>query len=429
MSVLIARTTLTQLWPQRPWPDGPELVTVLSPGVLLAFGTHELYRAHGDEPGLELRQITLASSSLFGVLGLASVADGRLGTWTWMLGLTWILSLFLVPSWRAFARLVRSQLPSLKQRVLVLGDGEDGHSICYWLKHSRELGFVPIGPFDGSWSFEAVERVAREEGALHLVVTPSANSPDLERRLSDGDTAFEHVTIVPWAAAYASAHRRTIGSTWGVTISSLDCGWTRGVKRSVDIALGVPLFLVALPLIGALALCIKLVSPGPALFRHRRVGLGGREFDVFKLRSMCTDANERLGRHLAQDPAARDEWERHFKLAKDPRLLPVIGPLLRKTSLDELPQLLNVLRGEMSLVGPRPLPPYHISSLPAHFSARRHRVLPGLTGLWQVSQRSNGDKEALIRLDEYYLCNWSIWLDLRILARTAWAVISGRGAL
>jgi lipopolysaccharide/colanic/teichoic acid biosynthesis glycosyltransferase len=107
----------------------------------------------------------------------------------------------------------------------------------------------------------------------------------------------------------------------------------------------------------------------------------------------------------------------------------VIGAFLRKTSLDELPQLLNVLRGEMSLVGPRPLPPYHIREMSPEFGTRRHRVLPGLTGLWQVSERSNGDLEDLQQLDDYYLHNWSVWLDLRILAATAWAVISRRGAL
>jgi exopolysaccharide biosynthesis polyprenyl glycosylphosphotransferase len=433
-AVVVAHVALDLLWPGRPWPGVLQLLSIVSPGALLAFSTHDLYGAPRDDIGLELRRVTLASSSLFGLLLLVSLADGRVGTWSGSLTAIWFLCPFFVLSYRAFARQVRSRLPGFKQKVLVLGDGEEGRSICYWLSHRAELGLVPVGPLGGPWSYDAVEEYARKAGAVHIVVTPSAaESRDLTRRLSDGTNGFEDVTIVPEIAAYApmSASRRLLGSTWGVSSFPLpfESPWTRGVKRAVDYGVGLPLLVLALPLIGALALCIKLVSPGSAIFRHRRVGRDGREFDVFKLRSMCTDADERLQRYLERDPAARREWERHFKLEKDPRLLPVIGPLLRKTSLDELPQLLNVLRGEMSLVGPRPLPPYHIASLSPLFCARRHRVPPGLTGLWQVSERSNGDLEDLMRLDEYYLNNWSIWLDLRILGATAWAVIRGKGAV
>jgi lipopolysaccharide/colanic/teichoic acid biosynthesis glycosyltransferase len=265
---------------------------------------------------------------------------------------------------------------------------------------------------------------------VHLVVTPSAQqNRELTRRLELGLCGFEHVTLVPSVAALtpATAARHVLGSTWGISLRPpVDELPTRWVKRAVDCALGVPLFLASLPLIAALALCIKLVSPGPALFRQRRIGFGGREFDVFKLRSMYPDAEARLMRHLESDPAARDEWKTSFKLTRDPRLLPLIGTLLRRTSLDELPQLFNVLTGEMSLVGPRPLPRYHVDALPAEFCKFRERAVPGLTGLWQISERGNG--EALVTLDLQYLRNWSLWLDLRILSATLWAVFTGRGA-
>jgi len=430
-AVVGASLTLEWFFPGRPWPDWTRLLAVLAPAELLTFATHDLYRALSGDPGAELRRITLASCTLFGLPLLVSLIDGRLGTWSGALLATWFLCLFLVPTLRSIARHLRSYVPWMRQRVLVLGDGAEGRSICYWLRQRSELGLVPIGPLGDSFSLEDVKKLAHEQGALHLVLTPSA-SPDLARRLSASPNGFEHVTIVPSLAAFAPAHadRRAIGSTWGVSFSPpLADPWTQGLKRAIDLALGVPLFLAALPVLCVLALCIKVVSPGPALFRHRRIGRGGREFDVFKLRSMCPDAKERLERHLAQDPEARREWQRHYKLENDPRLLPGIGPLLRKTSLDELPQLLNVLRGEMSLVGPRPLPPYQIEALPRDFGERRHRVRPGLTGLWQVSERANGDMEALVQLDDTYLHNWSIWLDLGILARTGWAVLSGRGAV
>jgi lipopolysaccharide/colanic/teichoic acid biosynthesis glycosyltransferase len=172
------------------------------------------------------------------------------------------------------------------------------------------------------------------------------------------------------------------------------------------------------------ALLIKLTSPGPVLFRQKRSGLNGRPFTMFKFRTMGTDAEQRK-----QELAAFNEMSGPvFKIAKDPRITP-IGRILRKFSLDEFPQLYNVMRGDMSLVGPRPLPEYEVKRFDDVAHRRRLSVKPGLTCLWQVSGRNEVKNfEDWVRLDLRYIDNWSIWLDLKILLRTIPVVLLGTGA-
>jgi lipopolysaccharide/colanic/teichoic acid biosynthesis glycosyltransferase len=142
---------------------------------------------------------------------------------------------------------------------------------------------------------------------------------------------------------------------------------------------------------------------------------------------MVPDAEEVLQRELDADPVLREEWEANFKLRQDPRITRV-GRLLRRTSLDEIPQYFNVIRGEMSLVGPRPLPQYHFEELPERARAIRSRARPGMTGMWQISGRSDTGNEGIIRWDSFYVRNWSVWLDIVILVRTLRVVLRGSGA-
>ena len=177
------------------------------------------------------------------------------------------------------------------------------------------------------------------------------------------------------------------------------------------------------PLLVLLALC---VGKNPFFLQHR-VGRGNRSFRPLKFRTMVGNAEEVLEQALLDDPSLRAEWDRSCKLRKDPRVTR-IGRFLRRTSLDELPQLLNVLAGQMSLVGPRPLPDYHHEQLTEAARAPRARVRPGITGLWQVSGRSDSGTAGMEKWDTYYVRNWSIWLDIIILARTFSAVLRGTGA-
>ena len=194
------------------------------------------------------------------------------------------------------------------------------------------------------------------------------------------------------------------------------------VKKTFDLVVSALVVLVGIPLWLLIAAAIKLDSRGPILYRDRRIGVGEREFGMLKFRTMVADAS-----------ALQDELEERneapgalFKIRRDPRVTRV-GRVLRKLSLDELPQLLNVLRGEMSLVGPRPLPIRDYELLD-DWHRKRYLVLPGITGLWQISGRSTLTFDDLVRLDFYYIENWSIWLDISILIKTPFAIVSGRGA-
>ena len=194
------------------------------------------------------------------------------------------------------------------------------------------------------------------------------------------------------------------------------------VKRTFDLVVSAAVLVLALPLWLVIALAIKLDSRGPVLYRDRRVGLNEREFEMLKFRTMLADASERQGELEERNEASGAL----FKIRDDPRVTRV-GALLRRFSIDEVPQVLNVLRGEMSLVGPRPLPLRDFERLEG-WHRKRYLVLPGMTGLWQISGRSSLSFDDLVRLDFYYLENWSLWLDITILAKTIPAVLAARGA-
>ncbi len=212
------------------------------------------------------------------------------------------------------------------------------------------------------------------------------------------------------------------------TASALSLGGGRQLKRALDLLAATVILLLILPTFLLIGLLVYLSSPGPILFRQRRVGLNGTSFTLLKFRTMYHGASsavhENYYRALIQGTA--EATGNTFKLRNDSRITPV-GRVLRRLSLDELPQLLNVLRGEMSLVGPRPPLPYEV----AEYGPRelgRLAVPPGLTGLWQVSGRAILNFHQMIELDLAYVERWSLWLDLEILLRTPLVVLTGRGA-
>jgi len=206
--------------------------------------------------------------------------------------------------------------------------------------------------------------------------------------------------------------------------STPETSWQGVVKQVLDFTLALVMLVALLPLLLLIALLIKITSPGPVLFRQQRSGLNGRPFTIYKFRTMVTNAEQ-----LKHELEAMNEMTGPvFKVTNDPRITP-LGRILRKFSLDEFPQLINVLRGEMSLVGPRPLPVDEVKRFNDLAHRRRLSVKPGLTCLWQISGRNNvRDFKDWVRLDLEYIDNWSIWLDLKILLRTVPVVLAGTGA-
>lgn len=200
----------------------------------------------------------------------------------------------------------------------------------------------------------------------------------------------------------------------------------RYIKVAFDFVLTLLGSIVIAPILIFISVWIYLDSPGPIIFKHIRIGKDGKEFPCYKFRSMCVDANSRLEKLLEDDPVAKEEWAKDFKLKNDPRITKS-GAFLRKTSLDELPQIFNVLKGEMSLVGPRPIIKAEMERYGDYINDYL-MVKPGITGLWQVSGRNDIDYSERVLLDSWYVRNWNIWIDLVMLFKTFKVVIRKDGA-
>jgi len=298
--------------------------------------------------------------------------------------------------------------------------------------HSRE-GLEDIGGTAGLPVFDGPRTLAAmptgRVNALFVVLAGSDPAPETARVIETASAHFTK-TIILHDAMY-------LGNHWGRTV---DVGHLLGLeivqrlldpkrmllKKSTDVLLSLLLLVVALPLMGLIALCIRLDSPGPVIYRHNRVGRDGRMFKMLKFRTMRCDSEEIFREIILADEDLRRDWEANHKLCRDPRVTRV-GRFLRRTSLDELPQLLNVLAGDMSLIGPRPIVPAEAEKYGEVYEMYL-RVRPGMTGLWQVSGRSVLGYAERVDLDAYYIKNWSFWLDLYILLKTPAAMCNMRAA-
>ena len=274
-------------------------------------------------------------------------------------------------------------------------------------------------------------RTIASSAPVAIVIMPGMEHAEVVSMLDGVLTAYSRVLIVPDLIDFPSLWVRTLDLNEGMLVLQVTnnqlSATTALFKRLFDLV-SVSLTAIAwVPLLGALGFAIWISDRSSPFFRQQRVGRAGRPFAAVKFRTMVPDAEQALESALADDPALRKEWAKNFKLREDPRITR-LGRILRRTSADELPQLINVLRGEMSLVGPRPLPDYHHRRLRKQVRSLREGVRPGMTGLWQISGRSTIGDEGMERWDSYYVRNWSIWLDVVIFWRTLRAIVRGEGA-
>lgn len=412
----------------------------------LVYASRGLYPTVGLNRVDELRLLTI-STSVVAVLyaTILFLAQQGLIYSRLVFALFWLLSLLLVPIGRVLTRRILLRLSLWGVPVGIVGSGPRARRTVAFLASHPNLGFKPAVVFDGAneveqqgerppeVGFDILEHLGAKSllNRLDTLVvvqdeTPAHILASLVSRVNHG---LPRIIMMPDLPQVGSIWVRPVdlGGVLALKIrNSLANPWERFLKRTLDLVFGALLTLAALPAMVLIAAAIELDSRGPLLFKQGRIGYDGRHFKCWKFRTMVQHADEKLEAHLKRRLELREEWEASHKLKDDPRTTRV-GKLLRKHSLDELPQLWNVLKGEMSLVGPRPI----VDAEAAHYQdafALYKSVRPGISGLWQVSGRSDTGYNTRVSLDSYYVRNWSVWLDLYILARTPIAVFSRDGA-
>jgi Undecaprenyl-phosphate galactose phosphotransferase WbaP len=355
------------------------------------------------------------------------------------LGASFVVSAGAVPRARIQAKrlLLRRNVWGIP--AVIYGRGESVSHIAGILQRERGLGYTAVGIYDdgrarGSRCHDVAvlgDTSAIHESAPVAILSMPVLGRERSIELLEGPlTHYRKVVVIPDMPGAPSlwVQPRDLSGVLGLEIRCNLCSpFARFIKRAFDVTAVIVTLPLWLPVYGLIAVLISLDDHSSPFFYQNRVGKDGRIFKTRKFRTMLPNADKILQPALEADPALLNEWQQTFKLKNDVRITRV-GRILRRYSLDELPQLLNVLAGEMSLVGPRPLPLYHHRSLQTRVQKIRERVRPGITGMWQVSGRSDSGNLGFEMFDPYYVRNWSLWLDAVVLFRTFGAVRRAAGA-
>jgi exopolysaccharide biosynthesis polyprenyl glycosylphosphotransferase len=417
------------------------LLIGLIPGTWLTFAASGLYRQRRgtewfDDIAAIFRNTSLTTMALFaGVSLLRYPATSRL---TFILA--WLLGFVCVIAGRALVQLVATLLHRRGigvERVLVVGGNNLGRIIMQSIAARAHLGYQVVGFVDDDRAsdfgrfrhlggLDGVEQIANSERIDHVIVAlPSASHAAILRIVDHCRQRHVSFKLVP-DLYEMSLNRVDVDTVSGIPLIGLKdvsiVGWNALTKRAIDVTVSGLALLALSPILAVVAFLIKLESTGPVLYRHTRIGKNRQPFTMYKFRSMRQNADRERTALLTEN----DGDKRLFKDRRDPRRTRV-GTFIRRWSIDELPQFWNVLVGDMSVVGPRPQIPPEVASY-EEWHYKRLAVSPGLTGLWQVSGRSELTFDEMVIYDIYYIENWSLGLDFRILLRTLPAVLQGRGA-
>jgi Undecaprenyl-phosphate galactose phosphotransferase WbaP len=409
-----------------------------------------LFPASGHSPVLELRN-QLSSIGVSFVLLLT--LNGLVGAVTRVELLTILLAaipvILAAPVARFSVRRICAPMKWWGEPAIIIGAGPQGVAVFEFLAKMPQRGLKPLGIIDdrpdaywaGNHTDSSIDylgttsdlvSICRKRHCHWAIAAVADRSPAEMRQILNCGSLIPNLIVlhtnvmIPtlWTQSFEAA------GLAGVHIRDrLLFPFQRWTKRVVDMCLSLLLLVVFSPLMVMIALMIRWYSPGPVLFRHEgRIGRHGKYFGALKIRTMVLDSERVLSEYLAANPEAREEWKRDQKLKADPRVIPGIGRFLRRSSLDELPQLWNVFVGDMSLVGPRPIYADNEIEKFQELYPLYLRVRPGLTGLWQISGRNNTTYEDRVRFDTYYVRNWSLWLDYFILLRTVRTVLMREGS-
>jgi Undecaprenyl-phosphate galactose phosphotransferase WbaP len=415
------------------------------PVFILIFQVSRLYPGIALAPAEELHRFAIGSLMAHGGIVLSRyVEDQDWDTISVAFIISFVFSTVILLICRDLMHVILSKTRLGGVPAVVYGGGGTGRLVIDRLLDNKRTGYTPVLILDDSPDVPEDEYrgipiihdtggggeiVRRFNIKMAIVAMSHLKQEELARLVNYSVSAFRYSVLIPGFFDISNIWMsvRDFDGILGLATShKLKMSWNLGIKRLMDLVIVTAGGLLILPFLLLIALLVKISSPGPVLYGHTRRGQGGQPFKAYKFRSMVRDADERLEKILAADPAVREEWEAGHKLKNDPRVTP-LGKILRRTSFDEFPQLLNILRGEMSLVGPRPIVDGEVEKYGEHFN-RIFSVKPGLTGLWQVSGRSDTDYAERVSFDTYYLQSWSVWLDLWVLYKTVGVVLRGKGA-
>jgi Undecaprenyl-phosphate galactose phosphotransferase WbaP len=413
------------------------------PIFILIFYIMHLYPGVSLAPSEELRATTIGSFMAHGgIIVSLYISHDVISSVSVSFGISFLFSIVIIMISRDLMHLILYKFRIGAIPVVIYGAGETGQLVVNKLLGSTRAGYTPALILDDDTDEEEYRGIPIIHDTMigpalvksynlkiAIVAMPSLSQGKMTKLMNQSVSAFRYTVLIPGFFNVSNIWMsvRDFNGVLGLAASNrLKMKWNLAIKRLLDIAMVSIGGLILLPFLLIIALLVKLSSAGPVLYNHERLGLNGKVFKAHKFRSMALDADKQLEDLLAKDPKLREEWESGQKLKNDPRITK-IGKFLRHTSFDEFPQLINILKGEMSFVGPRPIVEDEIKKYGENFK-RIFSVKPGLTGLWQISGRSDTNYMERVSYDTYYLQSWSVWLDLWIIYRTPGIIFKGSGA-